>query len=113
MRSNTFLVTASAGGNSVSPVYVTDLYAVPFNVGGGVIVTGSAGYTVQHTFNDPSGIDLNTNAAVTWFNNTYLSNQIASGDFNYAAPVTGIRLLVSAATTATATLQIIQTGPIG
>ena len=110
MRAKTFTVTASAGGASTSPVYPVDTYENPCNIGIGVTVTGSAVYTVQHTFADPWSQNLNT-ATVTWLNNDILTSANTNADTNYAFYPRAIRLSLAAATSATAVMTIQQAGP--
>ena len=47
------IVSKTGTGSSDSIVMNTN--ATPFNVGFGVIVTGTVNYTVQHTFDDQIG----------------------------------------------------------
>lgn len=120
MRPKVFTVVASAAGNTFSPAYPIDVCDNPTTIGVGVdIVFGaaSAGYSVQHTFDDPWSINLNTspngNSVTTgiWHNNATLANQTANGDTNYAFPPRAIRLMVSAAASASVRMVIIQAGP--
>jgi len=56
---------ATKSGSSTtgsSNVLATDLYISPFNVGFGVVVSGTVTYTVQHTFDNPQTV-----ASPTWF----------------------------------------------
>lgn len=99
------LSKTGAGSSSVAPL---DTYRNPFNIGIGVVVSGTVNYTIQHTFDDIF------NPAVTpvWFNHPTLVNLVANADGNYAFPVKAIKVLVnSGAGTATATL--IQAGMPG
>jgi hypothetical protein len=94
-----------AGSSATIPL---DTYANPFNVGIGVVVTGTVNYTIQHTFDDVQ------DAAITpvFFSQPALLALSANADGNYAFPVRGIKILVnSGAGTATAT--IIQAGMPG
>ena len=77
----------------------------PFNVGLGVVVTGTVDYTIQHTFDDVQ------NAAVTptWFNHSSLAALTINSNGNYAFPVSAIKILVNSGT-GTATATIIQAG---
>lgn len=111
MRAKTYTVTASAGGASTSPVYPIDTYNNPCNIGIGVIITGSALYTVQHTFSDPWASNLNTLANGTWLNNDILTSAASNADTNYAFPPRALRLSLAAAVSATATITIQQAGP--
>ena len=63
--------------------------------------TGTVTYSIQHTFDDV----YDANVTPVWFNHTSLVTQTVSADGNYAFPVRGIKVLVTAgAGTATATL---------
>lgn len=122
MRPCTMTVVASANGNSFSPAYPIDVYNDPTNIGVGVDIVygvGSAGYSVQHTFDDWTTINLNspestattTTAGAVWHNNATLANQTTNGDTNYAFPPRALRLLVSAAASAAVRMVIVQAGP--
>lgn len=72
------------------------LPANPFNIGFGVVVSGTVTYTVQHTFN---GID--------YFDHEFVAAATTNQDGNYAFPVAGVRINVTAGT-GTVTLTAIQ-----
>ena len=94
-------VSKTGVGSSSSLVMNTNIS--PFNVGFGVIVSGTVDYTVQHTFDDPaSGFS-------TWFSHPTIASETTNQDGNYAFPVTGIKLLVNSGD-GTATLKLIQAG---
>lgn len=61
-------------------------------VGFGVVTSGTVTYTVQHTFD-----------GTNWFDHEFTVGKTASDDGNYAFPIAGIRLNVTAGT-GTATL---------
>lgn len=86
-------------GNTVG--IVTDNYITPFNVGFGVVVSGTVNYSVQHTFD-----------GTNWFNHASIVNQTTNQDGNYAFPVAQVRLSVSSGT-GTATITLIQAGQVG
>ena len=88
-----------------------DNYQAPFNVGMGVAVSSGASltYTVQHTFDDVQSPDFDP-ATATWFPHATLAAKTASADGNYAYPITGIRLNVTAYTSGSVTLTVIQSG---
>lgn len=114
MRSKSFTVTASAGGTTYSPAYVVDLYNNPTDIGVGVTIigTGSAVYTVQHTFSDPFAINLNASpTAGIWLDNDFLAGSTANDDTNYTAAPRAIRLALNAAASASAVITINQAGP--
>lgn len=94
-------VSKTGVGSSSSLVMNTNIS--PFNVGFGVIVSGTVNYTVQHTFDDPAvGFS-------TWFSHPTISSETTNQDGNYAFPVTGIKLLVNSGD-GSATLKLIQAG---
>jgi hypothetical protein len=85
-----------------------NLNTSPFNVGFGVIVSGTANYTVQHTFDDVFSPTFDAGTA-TWFPHPTAAALGANTDGNYAFPVTAIRLLVNSGG-GTATLVLLQAG---
>ena len=95
-------------GTGSSSIAILDHYRTPFNVGIGVVVSGTVNYTIQHTFNDIF------DPAVTpvWFSHPSLQSLAVNQDGNYAFPVRAVKVLVnSGAGTATAT--VIQAGMPG
>lgn len=97
------LQTVSKTGTGSSAALVMNTNVTPFNVGFGVIVTGTVDYTVQHTFDDPAV------GFTTWFSHPTVAGETTNQDGNYAFPVTGIKLLVNSGD-GTATLKLIQAG---
>ena len=95
--------TVSKTGTGSSDALVMNTNISPFNVGFGVVVTGTVTYSVQHTFDDPAV------GFTTWFSHPTVAAETANADGNYAFPVTGIKLLVTAGT-GTATMNLIQAG---
>lgn len=104
--------TLSAAG--ATPPVVLDHYRDPFNVGLGVVLAPGSGltYTVEHTFDDVFAKTFNP-ATATWFPNATLANKTASSDGNYVVPVTAIRLNVTAFTSGSVTITVIQAGQAG
>lgn len=100
--------TLSQTGTGQTAVFVPDVNKNPFNIGLGVVVSGTVTYTVQHTFDDVYASGFSA-ASATWFDHPTLAADTANADSNYAYPVMGIRLSVTAGT-GTATLTIIQAG---
>ena len=107
-------VRVSVGSQAVSRPIPLDVNNGPFNVGVGVAVTGGATltYTVQHTFDDVWAPGFDPTSAV-WFPNSSLAAKTASLDGNYAFPVTAVRLNVTAWTSGTATMTVVQAGMPG
>lgn len=97
------LQTVSKTGTGSSDALVMNTNISPFNVGFGVIATGTVDYTVQHTFDDPA------TGFSTWFSHPTVAAQTANADGNYAFPVTGIKVLVNSGT-GTAELKLLQAG---
>lgn len=95
--------TVSKTGTGSSSALVMNTNISPFNVGFGVVVTGTVDYTVQHTFDDPAV------GFTTWFSHPTIASLAANADGNYAFPVTGIKVLVNSGS-GTATLNLIQAG---
>ena len=95
--------TVSQTGVGSSNVIVVNTNVTPVNIGFGVVVTDSVTYTVQHTFDDPAvGFS-------TWFSHPTVVDETTNQDGNYAFPVTGIKLLVTAGE-GSAALKLIQAG---
>jgi hypothetical protein len=95
--------TVSKTGTGSTSALVMNTNISPFNVGFGVLVTGTVDYTVEHTFDDPAI------GFTTWFPHPTVATESTNQDGNYAFPVTGIRLTVNSGG-GTATLKLIQAG---
>jgi hypothetical protein len=98
-------------GTGVTAVAPLDTYISPFNVGMGAVVSGTATYTVQHTFDNVQAPGYNP-ASGNWFNHPTMTGLTGSQDGNYAFPVTAIRVNVVSGT-GTVTLTAIQAGVVG
>lgn len=97
------LQTVAQTGVGSSNALVMNTNVTPFNVGFGVIVSGTVNYTIQHTFDDPAvGFS-------TWFSHPTIASLTANADGNYAFPVTGIKVLVNSGD-GSATLKLVQAG---
>lgn len=95
--------TVSKTGTGSSPALVMNTNISPFNVGFGVVATGTVNYTVQHTFDDPAiGFTV-------WYSHPTIASKTDNQDGNYAFPVTGIKVLVNSGT-GSATMSLIQAG---
>lgn len=105
-------VTVSAVG--ASAVLPMDTYRDPFNLGIGVALSAGAAltYSVQHTFADVQAAGFSAATAV-WYDNATLTAKTTSSDGNYAYPVTAVRLNVTAFTSGSATMTVIQAGLSG
>lgn len=90
-------IRSQTAAGSTSAI-ITDYYISPFNVGFGVVVSGTVNYTVQHTFD-----------GVTWFDHPTIASKGTNQDGNYAFPILQVRLTVNSGG-GTATLTLIQAG---
>lgn len=98
--------SVSVTGVGTSSVVVPDYLSSPTNVGVGCVVSGTATYTVEHTFDDVFSSSFNP-ATATWIANTGLTGKTANADGNYAFPVRGIRLNIASGT-GTVTMTVVQ-----
>jgi len=105
MKPQTFTVSATAGGNTVSQIFIPDRHITPFNIGFGAVIATTCRYTVQHTFQDPL-----TTTNLTWFNHPFVAATASNMDGNYAYSVAGIRVLASAASEGGVSVTFIQAG---
>jgi len=107
-------IRVTVGAQAVSAPIPLDHYRDPFNVGVGVKLSAGATltYSVEHTFDDVFSESFNPSTA-TWYTNSGLGAKTASLDGNYAFPVTAVRLNVTAYTSGSATMTIIQSGMPG
>lgn len=101
-------IVVSKTGTGSSATIPMDHYQTPFNVGIGVVVSGTVNYTIQHTFDNVQ----DSAVTPTWFSHPTLAGLTANADGNYAFPVTGIKILVNSGT-GTATATIVQAGMPG
>lgn len=99
MRTVTKSQTA-AGSSSWAPM---DRNLVPFNVGFGVVVTGTVNYTVEHTFDNVFDATVTPVA----FPHPFAAAQTTNQDGNYSYPVIAIRVTVNSGT-GTAALTLVQ-----
>lgn len=81
-----------------------DSLQVPFAVSFAVVITGTCTYTVQHTLDDI----FDSAVTPTWFDHSSVAGETTNQDGNYAFPVRGVRLKVTAYTSGTATLTVLQ-----
>lgn len=102
------VVISKTGAGATDPVPMNQ-YTSPFNVGFGCDVTGTATYTVQHTFDDVFASDFDPTTA-KWFNHSSVSGVSTDQDGNYAFPVSAIRVVLSGGSTGTVDTTILQAG---
>ena len=102
------LFSQTQTGVGSSAIVPLDLYISPFNIGFGVVVSGTVTYTVQHTFDNVFASNYSISTG-NWFNHPVVAGQTANADGNYAFPITAMRLTVTAGT-GTATISAAQAG---
>lgn len=103
-------VRVTVTGVGVSDPIPIDQYLNPTNIGLGVVISATATYTVEHTFDDVFDENFNPGTA-TWFPHPTLQSLSANADGNLAFPPAAVRLNVSAST-GDVTLNLIQAGAI-
>ncbi len=101
MRRKSITVTAT-GPSQWIPL---DFRQAPFNVSvSAKINSGTATYTVEHTFDDVLG----STAAATAFPHSTIAAQTTNKDGNYAFPVEAVRINVTAGASPNVTFTVIQ-----
>ena len=110
-------VTAGTSGVLASRWLVLNYNATPFNVGIGVVVSGTINYTLQYTYDDVQAVSAPTPSLPaipvlpTAWDLTALASKTANTDSAITAPVTAVRLKINSGTApASATATIIQAG---
>ena len=106
-------IATVTGASLSSNIIVTDHYISPFNVGFGIVVSGTTTtttYYIQHTFDNPQTV-----ASPTWFYHPSTpsgtpATTTALLDGNYAFPVAAVRILTNTGNTSTITLTVMQAG---
>lgn len=98
--------TITVTGVGTSAWIPMDRHQTPFNVGFGVVInSGTATYTVEHTFTNV--LDPNAPTPVAFPNST-VAAQTANKDGNYAFPIAALRLNVTASSGGTVSITLIQ-----
>jgi len=80
-----------------------DYIQAPFQIGFGVVVTGTVDYTIQHTFDDV----FNPTVTPVAFDHPVVAAQTTNQDGNYAFPIRAIRVTVNSGT-GSAALTVLQ-----
>jgi len=100
-------VTVSAAG--VSAPLPVDYQTDPVNIGFGCVISSGATltYKVQHTYDDVYASGYNPSTG-NWFDHPVVAAKTANADGSYLAPITAVRLNVTAFTGGNVTLQLLQ-----
>lgn len=98
-----------AADGAVTKSIVSNWRNSPFNMGLFTVVSGTLTYTVQHTADDPQTTYTNSFASdATWRSTVGLSALTATDEGNIAFPVRAVRLNITAFTSGTTNLTVIQ-----
>lgn len=108
MKPVVITLSDASGGVLVTAPVALDHYAIVGNISIQVLVTGTANYTVQYTFDNLFANTYNP-ATGNWTDHPELMLQTTTADSNLAFLVTGIRLKQSSGTGSTR-LTVIQAG---
>lgn len=105
------LTTITQAGTGRSNVCAVDDFQCPVNVGiGAKLVSGSATFNIEYSFDDPMA-DGYTAAGATWYVATGFSGVSASTGGSLTIPCKAISINITA-NTGTVTATIIQAGPL-
>lgn len=96
------VITVSSA--TISPTIPVDPQANYFAIGIGCVVTGAATYKVQHTFDDI----FDSKITPVWFDHSVLTGMVANKDGNYAFPIAAVRLNVTAYTSGSVIMTLLQ-----
>lgn len=112
MPSMIFSVTQtglSTGTNGFTQLYAPDWMIRPFSIGIGCVANStSLTYSVQHSY-DYTGSSTFISSNATWFTNSAFSSNTGNAEGSYTAPVSAIRLYVTATTTSSGTNTVSMT----
>jgi hypothetical protein len=106
-------ITVGTNGVGATPWQIVSADMTPVNLGVGVVVSGTVNFSLQYTYDDPSG--TYPNPAVTFptvWNLTALASKAVATDSNITFPIAAYRLLINSGT-GTATATIVQAGIAG
>jgi hypothetical protein len=80
-----------------------------FGIGIGCVINGGGTltYKVQHTFDDV----FDSTVTPVWFDHSTITGKTTNADGNYAFPVRAVRLNVTAYTSGSVTMTLLQIGP--
>ena len=108
MRPVVYTLTDASGGAKTSQVCPLDHYTSPFNVSLQGLVSGTANYTVEYTFDNVFAAGYNP-ATGNWTAHPSFDGITSTADSNIAMPVSGVRLKLNSGT-GTVRLTITQAG---
>lgn len=103
-------ITVGTNGVGATPWQIVNTNISPVNLGIGVAITGTVNFSVQYTYDDPSGTYPNPVASSpTAWPLTALASKSANTDSSITFPIAAYRLLINSGT-GVATASVIQSG---
>lgn len=98
----------------VSAPIPLDIYIAPFQIGVGTTLSAGAAltYKLQYTYDDVFAPSFDASTA-TWFDSTDITGETTVTSTVFEVPCTAIRLNVTAHTSGSATINVIQAGRPG
>ena len=104
-------VTAGVNGTCESRWYVLNYRGWDFNVGIGVGISSGGGmtYAVEHTFDNVFASTFTQSGAVAYDHDT-LTGKTVNAHSTYTSPPTAMRLKITAYTSGTGTMNVVQNG---
>jgi hypothetical protein len=96
----------TVGAVATSATLPVDHKVANFQIGIGCVINGGGTltYKVQHTFDNI----FDPNVTPTWFDHSTITGKTTNSDGNYAFPVRAIRLNVTAYTSGSVTMTLLQ-----
>ena len=94
--------TVSKTGTGSTDAIVINTNVTPVNIGFAVVVSGTVNYSVQYTYDSPSGF-------TTWFDDATITSKTGNEDGSINFPITGLKVLVNSGS-GTVTLSVVQAG---
>ena len=92
-------ITVGTNGVGSSRWRIVNWHNTPINIGIGTLVSGTVNYTVEHTYDDPTGVYQNPNSTFpTVYPNPTLNALTANAEGVYTTPISAYRLTVNSGT---------------
>jgi hypothetical protein len=105
------LTTITQSGTGRSNICAVDDFQAPFNIGiGAKLVSGSATFNIEYSFDDPMVAGY-TPSGATWYVATGFSGASTTVGGSFTIPCKAISINITA-NTGTVTATVIQAGPV-
>lgn len=99
-------VVVSKTGVGTSTIVPVNYAQAPFNVGVAAVLSGTATFSIQHTYDNIFDLDVTPN----WFTDVDLLGKTANVDGAFVTPIRAIRVNITSGT-GTVTLTVLQGNP--